>query len=101
MLLRRYGVVCWRLLEREAQWLPPWRELLREYQRLEARGEIRGGRFIAGAPVGTVVTGEAVALHRGRSTQVWQTTITNAEGKLCAVVTQTQLVLQPDAGAPA
>jgi ATP-dependent helicase Lhr and Lhr-like helicase len=47
-LLRRYGVVCWRLLEREAAWLPPWRELLRVYQRLEARGEIRGGRFIAG-----------------------------------------------------
>ena len=48
ILLRRYGVVCWRLLEREAAWLPPWRELVRVYQRLEARGEIRGGRFIAG-----------------------------------------------------
>jgi ATP-dependent Lhr-like helicase len=47
-LLRRYGVICWRLLEREAAWLPPWRELVRVYQRLEARGEIRGGRFIAG-----------------------------------------------------
>ena len=58
-------------------------------------------KFMAGAPEGSVVTGEAVALHRGRSTQVWQATITNAEGKLCAVVTQTQLVLQPDAGAPA
>lgn len=52
-------------------------------------------KFIAGAPVGTVVTGEAVALHRGRSTQVWQTTVTNAAGKLCAVVTQTQLILEP------
>jgi ATP-dependent Lhr-like helicase len=40
--------VCWRLLDREAAWLPPWRELLRVYHRLEARGEIRGGRFIAG-----------------------------------------------------
>ena len=49
ILLRRYGVVCWRLLEREAAWLPPWRELVRVYRRLEARGEIRGGRFIAGA----------------------------------------------------
>ncbi|MES2858654.1 MAG: DEAD/DEAH box helicase [Pseudomonadota bacterium] len=48
VLLRRYGVVCWRLLEREAAWLPPWRELLREYQRLEARGDIRGGRFLSG-----------------------------------------------------
>ncbi|WP_435012127.1 DEAD/DEAH box helicase [Xanthomonas arboricola] len=55
-LLRRYGVVCWRLLEREAAWLPPWRELLRMYQRLEARGEIRGGRFIAG------LSGEQFAL---------------------------------------
>ena len=50
-------------------------------------------KFIAGARVGSVVTGESVALHRGRSTMVWQTTIRNAEGKLCAVVTQTQLVL--------
>lgn len=47
-LLRRYGVVAWRLLEREAPWLPSWRELRRVYQRLEARGEIRGGRFIEG-----------------------------------------------------
>jgi ATP-dependent Lhr-like helicase len=47
-LLRRYGVVTWRLLEREAAWLPPWRELRRVYHQLEARGEIRGGRFIDG-----------------------------------------------------
>jgi ATP-dependent Lhr-like helicase len=47
-LLRRYGVVFWRLLAREAEWLPPWRDLLRIYRRLEARGEIRGGRFVAG-----------------------------------------------------
>ena len=55
-LLRRYGVVSWRLLEREAAWLPPWRQLLRVYHRLEARGEIRGGRFIAG------LSGEQFAL---------------------------------------
>ncbi len=55
-LLRRYGVVFWRLLEREAQWLPPWRELVRVYHRLEARGEIRGGRFVAG------ISGEQFAL---------------------------------------
>jgi len=55
-LLRRYGVVCFQLLEREAAWLPPWRELARVYRRLEARGEIRGGRFIAG------VSGEQFAL---------------------------------------
>ena len=47
-LLRRYGVVFWRLLEREADWLPPWRDLLHVYRRLEARGEIRGGRFVSG-----------------------------------------------------
>jgi ATP-dependent Lhr-like helicase len=47
-LLSRYGVVFWRLLEREADWLPPWQELLRVFRRLEARGEIRGGRFVAG-----------------------------------------------------
>lgn len=47
-LLRRYGMVFRQLLEREAQWLPPWRDLLRVYHRLEARGEIRGGRFVAG-----------------------------------------------------
>jgi ATP-dependent helicase Lhr and Lhr-like helicase len=47
-LLRRYGVVFWRLLAREADWLPPWRDMLRVYRRLEARGEIRGGRFVAG-----------------------------------------------------
>ncbi|HEV7577550.1 MAG TPA: PaaI family thioesterase [Caldimonas sp.] len=50
-------------------------------------------KFIAGARVGTTVTGESIALHRGRTTMVWQTTIRNADGKLCAVVIQTQLVL--------
>ena len=50
-------------------------------------------KFIAGARLGTTVTGTCVALHRGRTTHVWQTSITNADGKLCAVVTQTQLVL--------
>ena len=55
-LLRRYGVVFWRLLQREAAWLPPWRELLRVLRRLEARGDLRGGRFVAS------VTGEQFAL---------------------------------------
>ena len=50
-------------------------------------------KFIAGARLGTTVAAECVALHRGRSTMVWQTSIRNADGKLCAVVTQTQLVL--------
>jgi ATP-dependent helicase Lhr and Lhr-like helicase len=47
-LLKRYGVVFWRLLAREADWLPPWRDLLRVYRKLESRGEIRGGRFVSG-----------------------------------------------------
>ena len=50
-------------------------------------------KFIGGAAMGSTVTGECVAMHRGRSTMVWQTSIRNAEGKLCSVVTQTQLVL--------
>ena len=51
-------------------------------------------KFIAAARLDTVVTGECVALHRGRTTMVWQTLIRNADGKLCTVVTQTQLVLE-------
>ena len=55
-LLHRYGVVFWRMLEREQASLPPWRELLYVYRRLESSGEIRGGRFVAG------FTGEQFAL---------------------------------------
>ena len=47
LLLRRYGVVFRRLLEREASPVP-WRELLRVFRRLETRGDVRGGRFVAG-----------------------------------------------------
>src|SRR5207247_5777586 len=46
-LRRRYGGVCRALLAREAR-LPTWRELATVYRRLEARGEIRGGRFVSG-----------------------------------------------------
>ena len=63
-LLRRYGVVFWRLLEREADWLPPWRDLLRVYRRLEARGEIRGGRFVAGFSGEQFALPEAVGMLR-------------------------------------
>jgi len=55
VLLKRYGVVFKRLLEREGISIP-WRVLLRVYHRLEARGEIRGGRFVAG------ISGEQFAL---------------------------------------
>ncbi|MFF7710637.1 DEAD/DEAH box helicase [Pseudomonas sp. NPDC007930] len=63
-LLRRYGVVFWRLLEREGDWLPPWRELLRTLHRLEARGEVRGGRFVAGLAGEQFALPEAVGLLR-------------------------------------
>jgi len=49
--------------------------------------------FIAPAPVGTRVTAEATPLHRGRRTMIWQTRVTTSEGRLVALVTQTQLVL--------
>ena len=49
--------------------------------------------FIAAAPEGTRITGEATPLHRGRRTMVWQTRISTGEGRLVAIVTQTQLVL--------
>ena len=64
VLLRRYGVVFWRLLAREAGWLPPWRDLLRVYRRLEARGEIRGGRFVAGFSGEQYALPEAIASLR-------------------------------------
>ena len=63
-LLRRYGVVFWRLLQREAAWLPAWRDLLRVLRRLEARGDIRGGRFVAGVSGEQFALSEAVAMLR-------------------------------------
>ena len=53
--------------------------------------------FLAPAPAGTTVTGECVPLHRGRRTMVWQTRVTNAEGRLLAIVTQTQMLLEAPA----
>lgn len=50
-------------------------------------------KFIGGAPVGSTVTGECIPFHRGRTTMVWQTLVKSEAGRLCAVITQTQLVL--------
>ncbi len=50
-------------------------------------------KFLGAAPAGSTVTGECTAFHRGRTTMVWQTLGRSEAGKLCAVVTQTQLVL--------
>jgi uncharacterized protein (TIGR00369 family) len=51
--------------------------------------------FMAAARAGTSVTAVVTPLHKGKSTMVWLTRVTNAEGKLAAVVTQTQMVLAP------
>lgn len=50
--------------------------------------------FFAAVPIGDVAHAECTPLHRGRTTMVWQTRITRGDGRLCAIVTQTQLVLE-------
>jgi ATP-dependent Lhr-like helicase len=62
-LLRRYGVVFRKLLEREPD-LPPWRDLLMVYRRMEARGELRGGRFVAGFSGEQYALAEAIGALR-------------------------------------
>ena len=51
--------------------------------------------FFAAIPVGDTARAECTALHKGRTTMVWQTRITRGDGKLAALVTQTQLVILP------
>jgi uncharacterized protein (TIGR00369 family) len=51
--------------------------------------------FLASAPVGGKVLGETTPVHRGKRTMVWQTRVTTGEGRLVALVTQTQMVLDP------
>jgi ATP-dependent Lhr-like helicase len=84
-LLRRYGVVCRRLLARETL-APPWRDLTRVYRRLEARGEIRGGRFVAG------MVGEQYALPRAVE-RLREVRRTPADGRLLVVSTADPLNL--------
>ena len=50
--------------------------------------------FLRGAPLGSTVTGEATPLHVGRRSSVWQTRLTNDDGKLLALVTQTQMTVE-------
>ena len=57
--------------------------------------------FLAAARVGMRIAAEAVPLHRGRRTQVWETTIRDETGRVVAKVTQTQIVLESDPPAPA
>jgi ATP-dependent Lhr-like helicase len=76
MLLRRYGIVVRDLLAREAN-LPPWRELLMAFRRLEDRGEIRGGRFVDGFLGEQFALPEAVdAVRAMRKSEPSQATIT-------------------------
>ena len=49
--------------------------------------------FLGAAPAGTRVSGVCTPFHRGRTTMVWQTLVKTEAGKLCAVITQTQMVL--------
>jgi 1,4-dihydroxy-2-naphthoyl-CoA hydrolase len=49
--------------------------------------------FFAPIPVGDIARAECTPLHRGRTTMVWQTRITRSDGRLCALVTQTQIVI--------
>ena len=49
--------------------------------------------FFAAIPVGSIAKAECLPLHRGRTTMVWQTRVTREDGKLAAIITQTQLVL--------
>ena len=76
-LLRRYGVVFRRLVARETL-LAPWRDILRVYRRLEARGEIRGGRFVGGFSGEQYALAEAVGLLRAVRRE-------NAKGELVTV----------------
>jgi uncharacterized protein (TIGR00369 family) len=52
--------------------------------------------FFAPIPVGDTAHAECTPLHRGRTTMVWQTRITRNDGRLCALVTQTQIVIVPE-----
>src|SRR5262245_26891229 len=84
-LLRRYGVVFRRILARESI-AAPWRDLARVYRRLEARGEIRGGRFVSG------MSGEQYALPRAVE-KLREVRRTPADGRLLAIGTADPLNL--------
>jgi ATP-dependent helicase Lhr and Lhr-like helicase len=97
MLLRRYGVVFRRLVERETL-LVPWRDVLRVYRRLEARGEVRGGRFVGGFSGEQYALPEAIGTLRAVRRQ-------DPAGELVAVCGVDPLnlvgILTPDGPVPA
>ena len=82
VLLRRYGVICRRVLEREPL-LPPWRDLLYVFRRMEARGEVRGGRFVQGMSGEQFALPEAVgALREARKREHGETVMLSAADPL-------------------
>jgi ATP-dependent helicase Lhr and Lhr-like helicase len=97
-LLRRWGVILWKLVAVEAPWLPPWRDIVMCCRRLEARGEIRGGRFVAGFSGEQYATPEAVGLLRDTRRKAH-------DGQLIALSASDPLnlvgVLTPDGRVPA
>jgi len=97
-LLRRWGVILWKLVAAEAPWLPPWRDILMCCRRLEARGEIRGGRFVAGFSGEQYASPDAVSLLRDVRKKP-------LDGQLIAISAADPLnlvgILTPDARVPA
>ena len=89
-LLQRYGIICRRLLTREP-YAVPWRELLRVYRRLEACGDVRGGRFVSGLPGEQFALPEAVELarHIRRTRPMGETVAISAADplNLCGIIT--------------
>src|SRR6185312_9979839 len=96
-LLKRYGVVFRTLLARETN-LPPWRDLVRVYRRLEARGEIRGGRFVAGFGGEQFAAPDAVGRLRAvrKSEKIGEVIVLSAADPLNLVG-----ILTPEARVPA
>jgi len=89
-LLKRYGIMCRRLMAREP-YAVPWRELLHVYRRLEARGDVRGGRFVSGLPGEQFALPEAVELARQirRTKSDGQAVVISAADplNLCGIIT--------------
>jgi ATP-dependent helicase Lhr and Lhr-like helicase len=89
-LLQRYGIMCRRLLTREP-YAVTWRELLRVFRRLEARGDVRGGRFVSGLPGEQFALPEAVELARQirRTRPMGETVAISAADplNLCGIIT--------------
>lgn len=82
VLLRRYGVICRRVLDREPL-LPPWRDLLYVFRRMEARGEVRGGRFVQSLSGEQFALPEAVgALREARKRETGEEILLSAADPL-------------------